>query len=144
MKSTITAGIAAAALVLAACGGGGGSDTDSAADNLISFADDQDLELDESCVKDLAKGFSDDDAKALADAGSDPENAEISEAGDEIAEQMFNDCVDAASYVNTVVNGLTESDASIDADCLRGELDGLTVEEIDEKLFDAAFACSEG
>ena len=62
--------------------------------------------------------------------------------GDAIGDQMFEDCVDVGSYIGTIIDSFSE-DGTVDADCLKEEFAGITsVSEVDEKIFDAAFACS--
>lgn len=127
--------------LLSACGGSSGASAqDGVADMFIGLAADQDLKLDEDCVRTNAAEFSDADAQAMVDAGVDGD-PDISDAADAIGDQIFSECVDAASYLDSLVTSFAE-DGTIDADCLREALDGLSVGEIDEKIFDVAFDCA--
>ena len=145
-KTTITSFLAASVLVLAACGG---SDSGSAsgdqgrvADLVIELSGEQGFELDEACVNETVSELSDADAKALADselAG----DAETSDEAEAIGQKVFTDCVDAESYVNSLADSIAEDDDTIDAQCVKDELAGLTVDEVDDQIFDAAFACTD-
>lgn len=144
MNKTITATIAAATLVLAACGSsssGGGDDQSQVADELMKLAEDQGFELDRDCVEDNAGDLSDDDAQKIVDAGVDGD-VELSEEGDAVGDRIFTECVDAASYIESFVNEFAEGDDSIDAECMKQELEGLSVDEATGKIIDAALACS--
>lgn len=144
MRTTLTAGLAAAVLVLAACGSDDSSpsgDQGEVADLLMEAAGDEGFELDRDCVNEKAGELSNDDAKALAEAGLEGD-AEISAAGDAIGEAIFSECVDASSYLNALIESFGEDDPTLDTDCLRSALEGKTVDEIDEGLFDAAFECT--
>ena len=142
MRHRLTLLAAATCLVLTACGGSG-SDQDEVADLFIELAGDQDLELDEGCVRDTTEKFSDADAAALVEAGTDG-NPELSEAGDAVAEEIFG-CVDVSSYRDSLIDAITEGDDTIDGDCLREALGDLsTPAEVDDAIFSAAFDCSSG
>jgi len=144
MRTTITACIAASALVLAACGSDDGApsgDQGEVADLLMTAAGDEGFELDRDCVDEKVAELSDDDASALAESGLEGD-AEISAAGDAIGASIFSDCVDAASYLDALIASFGEDDPTLDTDCLKSALEGNTVDEIDEELFDAAFECS--
>jgi len=143
MRTTIISCFAATTLVLAACGGGDsvGGDQGRVIDLVIETAGDVGIEVDESCVSNLYADLSDDDAKAIADAGVEG-NPDVSDEGSEIGDRVFSECVDAESYLDTQIGFLTESDSAVDAECLKTELTGLTVDEIDAQIFDAAFACT--
>ena len=139
MKKLLISAVALTFL-LSACGGGGGSQ-DEVADLLLEVAGEEGLELNEECVRNITDQLSDDDAQAIVDAGVDGD-PQLSAEGDALGDDVFTDCVDASSYIDLIVDSFTEDDDTIDADCLRGEFEGLTVDEVDEKLFSAAFACT--
>ena len=154
MRITLTACLAAVTLALAACGGSddpsgddgsegssAGGDQARVVDLLLGAAEGSGIELDETCVNETLGELSDEDAKAIADAGVEG-NPEVSDAGNEIGDRVYNDCIDAESYLTSQANVLADNEESIDADCIIDELTGLTVNEIDELLFDTAFACS--
>jgi len=143
MRTTITACIAATALALGACGGSdaAGGDQGEVADLVMEAADEQGFELDESCVNDTVAELSDEDAKALVDAGLEAE-ADVSDAGRAIGQQVFTDCVDADSYMTALVDSITAEDPSLDADCIKSALEGKSVEEIQGQLVEVAFGCS--
>ncbi|MDW3214323.1 MAG: hypothetical protein R8G01_10020 [Ilumatobacteraceae bacterium] len=139
MRKKLFSTLAATAVVVSACGGGGGKQGE-VADMFIDLASDEGLELDRGCVEDAADRLSDDDAAAIVEAGTEG-TPDVSPEADEIGESIFN-CVDASSFVDSIVAGY-EGDDSIDVDCLRDELEGLsTPDEIQDKAFDIALACS--
>jgi len=148
MRSTLLSCLATVAL-LAACGGSDDSTPNDApgvqqervVTLLMSGAGDAGIVLDEVCVEQNVAELSDEDARAIADAGLDGE-VDVSDEADAIGDRVFSDCIDAASYAAAQVRALTEADDTIDADCLTQALDGLTTDEIDEQLFDEAIACS--
>lgn len=140
MKKFLIA-VTPAVLLFSACGGSSGSSAQSeVADLFISVANEQDLKLDESCVRTNADKFSDADAEMMVEAGvgGDPD---ISDAGDAIGDEILSGCVDAESYLEGLATSFSE-DGSIDGDCIRAALKGLSVAEIDDQLFDVAFDCA--
>lgn len=139
MKKLLISAIAVS-LLLAACGGGGGAQ-DEVADLFIELAGEENLELDDDCVRDTAARLSDDDAQAIVDAGTDGDPV-VSDEAEAIGDEIFSTCVNADSYVDLIVTSLAEDDDTIDADCMRAELSGLSVDEVDDKIFDAAFSCT--
>ncbi len=157
MRTIITAGLVTATLFLGACGSsdggsndGGSSDGGSSsasgdqgrvADLLLSAAADEGFELDADCVNENVSELTDEDAKALADSGLEG-NPEVSAAADAIGETIFSECVDAASYLDALIASFGESDPTLDTECLASALEGKTVDEIDDELFDAALSCS--
>lgn len=160
MRTALAAWLAATTIILAACGGSDGSSADSSsADSssadassvdgdqgrvialLLSTAADSGIELDETCVNNTLGELSDDDAKAIADAGIDGQ-PEVSDEANEIGDRVFDECIDAESYLESQANALAGGDDTIDADCITAELADLTVNEIDDRLFETAFACS--
>ncbi len=149
MRTTITACLAATTLLLAACGGSDGDsgsasgDQGRVADLLLTAADEEGFALDADCVNENVGELTDEDAKALADSGLEGD-ADISAAADAIGEKIFSECVDASSYLDALVQSFAADDPTLDTECLKSALDGKTVDEIDEELFDAALGCSTG
>lgn len=140
MRTKLFSTLAVTAFVATACGGGGGGQQGEVADLFIELASDEGIELDRGCVEDAAEGLSDDDAEKIIEAGTEGD-PEVSPEADEIGNEMFS-CVDAGSYIDSIVSQF-EDDDSVDADCLRAELEGLTTpEEIESGLIDAALGCS--
>ena len=130
--------VLAVTIMLTACGGGGGAQDD-VADLFIEAAEGQGLGLDEGCVKDNTARLSDSDAEAIVEAGVDGD-PQVSAEGDAIGDAIFERCVDLSSYIDLIVSSFAE-DGDIDADCMREAFDGLTINEIDDNITDAAFAC---
>ena len=140
MRTRFLAIITASTFALAACGGGGGGSQGEVADLFIEVAEGEGLTLDRECVEKAADGLTDDDAKAIIDAGieGDPD---ISDNAQAVGADIIN-CVSVDSYVDTIVARF-EEDESFDGDCFRDEIKALdTTEAIDDVLFDAALACS--
>ena len=144
MRHRLTLLAAATCLVLTACGGSGsGGDQGEVADLFIELAGEEDLELDEGCVRDTTAKLSDADAAAIVEAGVDGD-PEVSDDADAIADEILS-CVDVSSYRDGLIDAISEGDDTIDADCLRDALGDLeTAEEIDDAIFSAAFDCSSG
>ena len=139
MRKKLLSTLAATAVVVSACGGGGGKQGE-VADLFIELAADGGLELDNDCVEDAAAKLSDDDAEKIVEAGTDGD-PDVSPEAEAIGDEIFS-CVDASSFVDSIVAEF-ENDDSIDADCLREELEELTTpDEIEEKMFDIALNCS--
>lgn len=94
--------IAALALSATACGGdddsAGGSAQDQVADMMIDVLNEAgdvegaSVDIDEDCLREKAGKLSDDDAKAIIDAGPDGE-PEVSAEADAIGDELF-ECVD--------------------------------------------------
>ncbi|MGA9277897.1 hypothetical protein [Ilumatobacter sp.] len=171
MRTTITACLAASLLVLAACGGSDADTSDSdpgdtvttesdsddstessgaldgeqgrVADLLMSGAADSGIELDEDCVNENVGQLTDDDAQAIADAGLTGE-VEVSPEADAIGDTVFSDCIDAESYAIATAEAMGDVDETVDVDCLKDALSGLTPDEIDDQLFDEAASCITG
>ena len=141
MRKKLFSMVAAVAVVASACGGsGGGGDQGEVADMVIDAAAEGDLELDNDCVNDTAAKLSDDDAKKIVEAGTDGD-PDVSPEAEALFDEIFN-CVDASAFVDSILAQF-EDDDTIDADCLREELEGLTSpDEIQEKMFDVALSCS--
>lgn len=119
----MTAVLACAVLALAACGGddddAGGAQGE-VADRLLDEAADQDLALDESCVRDKASQLSDEDAQKLLDA-EDDEDPDLSPEGEQVTAELFS-CVSVDAFIDQVVSSLPEG---VDAECVREKLQGI-------------------
>ncbi len=140
MRTRSLAIITASTLALSACGGGGGGSQGEVADLFIEVAEGEGLVLDRDCVEQAAEGLTDDDARAIVDAGLDGD-PEISDSAQAVGADIIN-CVNVDSYIDSIVARF-EEDESLDGDCLRGQIEGLdSVEAIDAVLFDTALACS--
>jgi hypothetical protein len=131
MKKSIGATIAVAALVLAACGsdgdGGASGVQGEAADAAMALAADEDFELDESCVNDIAKQLSDEDAQAIVDSGG--EDADLSPEGAELSLQLLS-CIDGDALVDQFIAGMTADGQDVDEDCVRENLEGYDLAEV--------------
>ena len=131
MKKSIGATIAVAALVLAACGsdgdGGASGVQGEAADAAMAIAADEDFELDESCVNDLAKQLSDEDAQAIVDSGAG--DADLSPEGEALSAQLLG-CIDGDALVDEFIAGMTADGQEIDEDCVRENLEGFDLAEV--------------
>ena len=131
MKKSIGATIAAAALVLAACGSDGDSGASGvqgeAADAAMALGAEEDFELDESCVNDLAKQLSDEDAQAIVDSGGG--DADLSPEGEALSAQLLS-CVDNDVLVDQFIAGLAASGQEVDEDCVREKLEGVDLTQM--------------
>ena len=131
MKKSIGVTVAVAALVLAACGsdGGGGASgvQGEAADAAMAAAAEQDFELDESCVNDLAEQLSDEDAQAIVDAGGG--DADLSPEGEALSLQLLG-CIDSDALVDQFIAGMTADGQVVDEDCVRENLEDFDLAEV--------------
>lgn len=140
MRTRLLGTIAIAALALTACGGdddgggGGSGDQGEVADMILASADDEGLELDADCVRDVAGKLSDDDAAKMVEAGVDGD-AELSADAEALSNEMFS-CVDTDALVDQIVADMDGE--GVDADCLKGVLDDQGVESLDSG---AIFEC---
>lgn len=138
MRTRLLGTIAIAALALTACGGdddgGGGGDQDVVADRILASADDEGLELDADCVRDVAGKLSDDDAAKMVEAGVDG-NPELSADAEALSNEMFS-CFDTDALVDQIVAEM--GGEGVDADCLKRVLDDQGVESLDSG---AIFEC---
>jgi hypothetical protein len=85
------------------------------------------LELDAGCVDQLAAQLTDDDARALVDAGIDGVPA-LSAHGDALTAQLLT-CVDEEALVDLFVDGLEQSGEAFDEACVRANLDDVDLGE---------------
>jgi hypothetical protein len=131
MKKSIGVTVAVAALVLAACGsdGGGGASgvQGEAADAAMAIAADEDFELDESCVNDLAEQLSDEDAQAIVDAGGG--DADLSPEGEALSLQLLG-CIDGDALVDQFIAGMIADGQVVDEDCVRENLEDFDLAEV--------------
>ena len=120
---------ALAALVFAACGSD--SDHETTANALILGAQNDGIEVDSSCLRDVTSQLSDDDANALADLpdGADVFDAVLSAEGGVIALQLL-DCADNASIVDQAVEDLRASGTEFDEQCVRDVISGFQPSEL--------------
>ena len=92
----------------AACGGGGSdglSDDQQAAVDQFMTQEDAEAVFDEECVEDKAKDLSDDDAKAIAEAGPDG-TPDLSAEGLALTLELAG-CIDGDALVDQFIAGLT-------------------------------------
>ena len=131
MNKTIISAIAVGTLMLAACGsddnGGGSGVQGEAAQQALDAASELDLDLDESCVNDLANQLSDEDAQAIVDEGSDGD-PELSAEGEALTESLLN-CVSEDALIDLFIEGLGDDVNTIDTDCLREKLEEIDLAE---------------
>ena len=126
MRTRIICSIATAALVLGACGGGGGGSRGEDVDQLMTSAKDTGLDLDKSCVEDIASKLSDDDAKRIVDAGPDGTPV-LSDEGEALGEEILG-CVSMDSLIDSIVADV--GDENVDVECLKDALKGLSPAEL--------------
>ncbi len=103
-----------------ASGGGARGVRAEAARLAIEAASAEGLVLDEQCVDELAAQLTDDDARALVDAGIDGDPA-LSVEGDALVTQLLT-CVDQGALVDLFVDGLEQSGETFDEACVRENL----------------------
>lgn len=103
-----------------ASGGGVAGDRGEAARLAIEAAAADGLELDEACVDELAAQLTDDDARAMVDAGIDGDPA-LSAEGEALTAQLLT-CVDQEALVDLFVDGLEQSGEAFDEACVRENL----------------------
>lgn len=115
MKSRAIVALSASALVLAACGGGGGGKQDEVADMVLEQMEDEDVTIDEDCVRDAAGELSDEDAQKILDAGPDGEADDLSSEA-QAAGAALVDCIDFDSMldeIDTSIPDITIPDITI-------------------------------
>jgi hypothetical protein len=110
----------AGGLALTACGNDGDVRSEAAA-VAIESAEAEGLRLDERCVGDIADQLSEDDARAIVEAGPDDRTA----PGEEGAElgRRFLACVDEDALIDVFVDDLRESGEAFDEECVRANLE---------------------
>jgi len=140
MGTRLTGVLAAATVGVTACGGGGNGSQDEVADMFIELAESEGIELDRDCVVKTAGELSDADAENIVEAGANG-SADVSDDAQAIGIEILS-CLDVDSFRDSVLTQF-EQEGSIDIDCLRAELEQLeTVEEIEDRVIDAAFGCA--
>ncbi len=148
-RARLTACVAGVAIASALAGCGGSDDAGEATGDdkarvvelLVAAADEEGFGLDTECVTGYVGELSDDDARELAEAGLTGD-ADVSGDGEAIGAALFRDCVDAASYADAIAEAFAEADPSVDVECLKGALGGLTTDEIDDQFLDRVEDCS--
>ena len=137
MRTRLISSLAIAALALSACGGG--DDKSAAVDDLMESAEEAGLDLDRSCVDNVADKLSDDDLKALAEAGPDGE-AELSSEGEALTGELLS-CISSESMVDTIMAQIGDTEG-LDEECLREVLSNFDAAELAEgELPDGVFDC---
>jgi hypothetical protein len=152
MRTLIIPVAAVAALAFSACGGDDGGlsgDRQEAVDQLVSEAESAGVELDRSCIEEIAGDLSDEDAAAIVAAG--PSGApELSAEGQAVTDRLFS-CVDSDGLADMMIASLESSGVEVDADCVReamadfdpAELAGAADGEMPDEVFEALFACAD-
>ncbi|MFP5486748.1 MAG: hypothetical protein ACLGHQ_00375 [Acidimicrobiia bacterium] len=128
VRTRLIGPLAIATLALAACGGGGGGQQGEVADMMLASAEEEGIELDDDCVRDVAGRLSDDDAAAIVEAGVDGD-PDISGDADALAEEMF-DCLDTDAFVDQIVAEMGGQEG-LDVDCLKEVLEEQGLEAMD-------------
>ncbi len=133
-KKLVTAAIVAVTL-LAACGsddGGsgsdGGGDQTKAADALMKSAEEEDIALDEDCVREVSAKLTDEDAKLILDSIDSDGEPTLSDAGEVLKGEIFG-CIDASQLVDQMMQEIGDQ-PGMDKDCVREVLDGLSSDDI--------------
>jgi hypothetical protein len=131
MKKSRFAILPVVLLAAAACGGSGGDglsdDQQAAADQFMS-QEDAEAVFDQDCVEDKAKDLSDDDAKAIAEAGADGDP--VLSAEGEAAKLELAGCIDSDALVDEFIAGMAESGQDFDEACVREGLEEFDMAEI--------------
>ena len=130
MKKSRFAILPVVLLAAAACGGGsdGLSDNQQAAADQFMSQEDAQAVFDQDCVEDKAKDLSDDDAKAIAEAGADGD-PQLSPEG--VAQTLeLAGCIDADALVDEFIAGMAESGQDFDEACVREGLEDFDMAEI--------------
>lgn len=126
-------------------GGEAGGVRGEAARLAIEAAAVEGLELDAACVDELAAQLTDDDARALVDAGIDGDPA-LSAEGEALTAQLLT-CVDEEALVDLFVDGLEQSGEAFDEACVRENLDAVDLsaalgeDETPRDLLSAVVGC---
>lgn len=131
MKRSLAA-IGIAIVTLAACGGdddGSGltSAQSDAAAAAMRDAEASGIELDESCVNEVAAKLTEEDAAKIVAA--DPDDvADLSPEGEVLGAELLR-CVDQDALIGLYIDGLQQSGQSFDEACLRENLADIDVAE---------------
>ena len=116
MKKSRLALLPITLLAIAACSGSDDAGlTDEQRAAVDQFMDQEDAEtlFDQDCVEDRIKDLSDEDAKAITDAGPDG-NPELSPEGEALTRELAS-CIDFDALVDQIVS---ESGQQVDEECI--------------------------
>lgn len=117
-----------AAMAVVGCGSDEGSDLSEAqaraAEVAVADAAAGGVVLRESCVDDVAAGWSDDDAEAIATG-----NGDVSEEGSLLSIELLS-CADQEALVDLFVELMQTSGQEFDEDCLRRQLGGFDIADL--------------
>lgn len=132
MKKSRFALIPVIILAAAACGSddGGASLTDdqqAAVDQFLGQEDAAEV-FDQECVEEKVQDLSDEDAKAIAEAGSDG-NPNLSPEGVALTLELAG-CIDSDALVDQFILGMEESGQDFDEACVREGLEDFDMAEI--------------
>lgn len=145
MRTRLFGTVAIATLTLAACGGGGGGVQGEVADMMIDELEAEDLDVDESCLRDATSKLSDDDAQKILDAGPDGDAEGLSDEAEAAAAEAIG-CIDTGALVDQMIDDMVAEmgEENVDADCIRDATDGLDLANLDEgdgEFMSALFEC---
>jgi hypothetical protein len=82
--------------------------------------DEAGIELDRSCVEEIAAQLTDEDAQAIVDAGPDGD-ADLSAEGEALQADLFT-CMDQSAIIDLFIQGIEESGQEVDDDCVQDAL----------------------
>jgi hypothetical protein len=151
-RSLAVGPLVAATLVLV-LGGCGADDRPSsrsatAADVFLQGAADDGIEVDPACVEELAGELSEEDARAVVEAGPRGRPDDLSPAGAAVVGRLLA-CADRESLAQALVADLEALGSSVDDSCVREVLTGLDLSTILDRadgqdvLFEAVVPCAE-
>jgi hypothetical protein len=132
MKRSRFALLPVVVLAIAACGSddGGASLTDDQQAAVEQFLGQEDAAevFDQDCVEDKAQDLSDEDAKAIAEAGPDGQ-PDLSPEGLAVTLELAS-CIDSDALVDQFIIGMEESGQDFDEECVREGLEDFDMGEI--------------
>jgi hypothetical protein len=132
MKKSRFALLPVVVLAIAACGSddGGASLTDDQQAAVEQFLGQEDAAevFDQDCVEDKAQDLSDEDAKAIAEAGPDGQ-PDLSPEGLAVTLELAS-CIDSDALVDQFIIGMEESGQDFDEACVREGLEDFDMGEI--------------
>lgn len=128
MRPRLLGSLAIATLALSACGGGDGGQQGEVADMMIAAAEDEGIELEADCVRDVAGRLSDDDAAKIVEAGVDGD-PDVSADAEALAEEMFG-CLNTDALVDQIVAEMGGQEG-LDVECLKDVLDEQGLDAMD-------------
>jgi len=151
-----------AALVCVSACGERASSQDQLADKLLDSANDDDVEIDEACVRQIAVQFTDEDAEQMVDNIDSLDEAEVSPEGEQLMFQML-ECasfteldgssvdpatLDAAAVEQMIDEYVANIPDNVDPDCFRQILNGVDPAQLASgqapELFSGITACLRG